>query len=259
MFKEAFQDACNAGQNKLKLLHENPAAYFTCAMMAGIFVAIGAFACYSAGALLKAADSPATKIVMAAVFAIALSLVIAAGSELFTGNCFVLSAASLNKTISWKQNASVALISYLGNFVGSIIAVAVFVIGGSATGATGEMFAASAAIKIAYTPAELIMRAILCNILVCLGVWCSIKLKSESAKLIMAFWCIFAFMLCGGEHSVANMAILTVGYLNSAVALPIGGYVYNLALSTFGNIIGGTIFVALPYYLISKDTSKTKC
>lgn len=257
MFKDEFQTVCKAGKNKLTLLNDNPAAYFISSMMAGIFVAIGAFTCYSTGATLNATDSASIKIVMATVFAVALSLVIAAGSELFTGNVFVLTSSLFNKTVTWREHCKVSFVAYIGNFVGAIIAVTVFQLSGSVSGAVGEIFATSSAAKMAYTPLEIIMRGILCNTLVCLAVWCSIKLTSESAKLIMVFWCVFAFMICGGEHSIANMSILAAGLLNAGhEAVTIGGYFYNLAFSTFGNIIGGVIFVALPYYMISKDTTK---
>ena len=257
MFKDEFQAVCNSGKAKLTLLKTNPCGYFFSAMLSGMFVAFGSFACFAAGAPLQAADSPATRIIMAAVFAIALSLIISAGSELFTGNCFVLTAASFRKAITWRDNISLGIFCYLGNFVGAIISVVIFQLSGVANGGIGAFFAASAASKMAIAPVELIMRGIFCNILVCLAVWCSIKLKSESAKLIMAFWCIFAFMICGFEHSIANMIILAVGLLNAtSEAVSISGYIYNLALSTLGNIIGGVFFVALPYYMISKDTSK---
>ena len=72
----------------------------------------------------------------------------------------------------------------------------------------------------------------------------------------MAFWCVFAFMICGAEHSIANMSILAIGLLNAgSEAVSFSGYAYNIALSTLGNIIGGMFFVALPYYLISKKAA----
>lgn len=257
MFRDSFQAACNAGLAKLDLLKNNPVGYFFSAMLAGMFVSLGAFTCFAAGTPLRVADSPASRLVMAAIFGLALSLVIAAGAELFTGNCFVLSAASFDKTISWGANAHVSLMSYLGNFVGAAISVAIFQLSGAAGGAVGESFAIAAATKVSFQPVELTMRGIFCNVMVCLGVWCAIRLKNEAAKLIMAFGCVFAFMICGFEHSVANMSILAVGLLNAGgEAVTIGGYFYNLLFSTIGNIIGGVFFVALPYYMISKDTSK---
>ena len=52
--------------------------------------------------------------------------------------------------------------------------------------------------------------------LVCLAVWCGFRCKSDSGKLIMTFWCLYAFFTCGFEHSVANMTVLTLGLLNPA-------------------------------------------
>jgi len=86
------------------------------------------------------------------------------------------------------------------------------------------------------------------------AVWCSFKCKSEAAKLIMVFWCLMAIMTTGYEHSIVNMTVLTVSLLSPAAgaAVSLGGWIYNIALSTFGNMIGGIVFVALPYLVISK-------
>ena len=51
------------------------------------------------------------------------------------------------------------------------------------------------------------------------------------------------------------MTTMAVGMMNSTSGtLTIGGYIYNLVCVTIGNMIGGVVFVALPYYLISKKT-----
>ena len=69
----------------------------------------------------------------------------------------------------------------------------------------------------------------------------------------MIMWCILTFMGCGFEHSIANMTTMAVGMMNATTGtLTIGGYIYNLVCVTIGNMIGGVVFVALPYYLISK-------
>ena len=85
---------------------------------------------------------------------------------------------------------------------------------------------------------------------------CSSDLN-DSAKLIMVFWCIFVFMICSCEHSVANMSIMGVGLLNpGTTSVSVGGYFLNLLIVTIGNLIGGAVFVAVPYYLIAKKKSK---
>lgn len=47
---------------------------------------------------------------------IALSLVLIAGSELFTGNNLIIIVGSLNKEVSWKSGIQVWPYSYIGNF-----------------------------------------------------------------------------------------------------------------------------------------------
>jgi len=100
-------------------------------------------------------------------------------------------------------------------------------------------------------PAEqLLWRAVLANWLVCLGVWMAARIKSEPGKILMIWWCMFTFITSGYEHSIANMTGLMFGLLMPhGEAITWGGYGYNLALSTLGNIVGGAIFVAALYWL----------
>ena len=58
-------------------------------------------------------------------------------------------------------------------------------------------------------------------------------------------------MVCGLEHSIADMSIIGVALFNGGVSA--GQYVYAILLATFGNMIGGAVFVALPYYVVAKE------
>ena len=72
------------------------------------------------------------------------------------------------------------------------------------------------------------------------------KLKEETAKLIMIFWCLFTFITAGFEHSVANMGFLTMGLLlPHDAAVTIGGWFHNVAWVSLGNFIGGVLFVKI--------------
>jgi nitrite transporter NirC len=69
----------------------------------------------------------------------------------------------------------------------------------------------------------------------------------------MIFWCLFAFITTGFEHSIANMTLFTVAVLNPMdQAVSVSGAFYNLGLVTLGNIIGGAIMVAVPYSFASR-------
>ena len=255
MFQSAFSDVVTAGCNKLNLLKKNPWGYFISSVIAGIFIAFGSFVCMTIGGLLIA-DSPATaKLISSLSFASALSLVVMAGSELFTGNNFVMSCAALAKKASWLDTVKLWVICFFGNLIGSWIGVILYHLTGlTANADVASYFATVSVAKLSLNPLEMVTRGILCNILVCLAVWCSIKMQSEAAKLIMILWCIFLFMMCGFEHSIANMSIIGVGLLHpltEATAISVNYYITDLCFVTLGNMVGGIAFVSLPDYWIS--------
>ena len=67
-----------------------------------------------------------------------------------------------------------------------------------------------AAAKMNAPAVELVARAMLCNWLVCLAIWTSARMTNDTAKCIAIFWCLYAFIASGFEHSVANMTLLSI-------------------------------------------------
>ena len=75
-------------------------------------------------------------------------------------------------------------------------------------------------------------------------------MKSETARVLLIWWCMFTFITSGYEHSVANMCGLLLGLqLPHGETVNWAGYWYNLGLATAGNAVGGAIFVAGLYWL----------
>jgi formate/nitrite transporter FocA (FNT family) len=83
--------------------------------------------------------------------------------------------------------------------------------------------------------------------------------RSVTDKILATVFPISAFVACGFEHSVANMYFLPIGVAlatGTSAPLSVADAVSNLALVTLGNVLGGTILVALVYwsvYLRSSD------
>ena len=90
MYMEEFMAAANAAKAKSTLLKENGAGYMASAMLAGAYIGFGILLIFTIGGLLN--GQPYAKIVMGLSFGIALSLVVIAGAELFTGNNLVMAA-----------------------------------------------------------------------------------------------------------------------------------------------------------------------
>mgnify|MGYP002600847014 CR=1 FL=1 len=259
MFKEEFNKVAGAASAKNQLLKNNKLGYFISSMLAGIYVGMAIMLIFTIGGLLTAAGSAATKIIMGISFGGALSLVVFAGSELFTGNNFIMTVGSLNKAVSWIDTIKVWVAAFIGNLAGSILAGYMFYLTGLAKGSVGEFIANTAATKMSLPASELFFRGVFCNILVCLAVWCTFRCKDDISKLVMIFWCLFIFITCGFEHSVANMGFLTMGLLlPHDAAVTIGGWFHNVAWVSLGNFIGGVLFVGLPYYFITDKKKSTK-
>lgn len=252
MYAETLEKMITAAQTKLGILNRSKTRYFILSMLAGMFVGLGIILIMTIGGVLG--DSPAKKVVMGMSFGIALSLVIMAGSELFTGNNMIMTAASLDKKVPWKDTLRIWIWSWFGNWAGSIFVAGLFFLSGLATGPTAKFIGSLAAGKMTAAPTDLFFRAVLCNVLVCLAVLTSLKLKEESAKLIMIWWCLFAFITSGFEHSIANMTLLTIALF----AIPGGdisfsGYLYNLGVVGLGNLVGGALILGWSYWMAGKE------
>ncbi len=248
MYKTTVDKVAAAAAGKVDL-YQSKGRFFVASILAGIYVGFGILLIFTISGLL--ADSSATKIVMGASFGVALSLVIMAGSELFTGNNFVMTIGTLTKKASVKDTIGSWVVCYLGNLVGAGLVAGAFVLSGLAgdTPAGGALIGAAVA-KASAPAVALIFRGILCNILVCLAVLCSIKLENEVAKLIMIWWCLFVFITAGFEHSVANMTIYFASIMTGGATFAQMGF--NLLFVTIGNMIGGILLGLAYYYMGTK-------
>lgn len=74
----------------------------------------------------------------------------------------------------------------------------------------------------------------------------------------MIFWCLFAFIASGYEHSVANMTIFSIALLGDHPdTVSLAGMGHNLLWATLGNTISGTFFMAAAYWFASGLSTTT--
>ena len=98
MFNEEYKATGNGAKAKVAMLKNNPLGYFLLSALAGAYIGFGILLAFTVKGSLG--PLPVTPIAMGASFGIALSLVIIAGAELFTGNAFVLFNGWRQKTVS---------------------------------------------------------------------------------------------------------------------------------------------------------------
>jgi formate/nitrite transporter len=229
-------------------------------VLAGGFVGLGALFF-----TLVVSDSSlgfaAARLAGGACFSLGLLLVVVAGAELFTGNN-LLAMAWADGCVSLREVVRNWVVASAANFCGAAgLAVMVYLSGhwemnGGAVGATYLKIAAAKATL----PAErAFFLGVLCNLLVCMAVWMAIAGRSVADKFVAILLPISAFVAAGFEHSIANMYFFPLALLLKwhGLALPPGGDAItvagmfsNLLPVIAGNIVGGSVLVALVYWVI---------
>lgn len=229
---------------------------------AGVFISMGAFCSQVAYADigLKAAS--------AAVFPIGLIMVVLGKTELFTGNhLLAYSFYARNEKLSAViKNWSIV---YVGNLLGCLIFGACIVVGYShefTNSRVAEVITTTAATKAGLHPLDMFIRGILCNILVCLAVWCAYQAKTVTGKAVAIFCPIFLFVYCGFEHSIANMFFIPVGMAVHLLGdigphVPFLGLLSNFLFVSLGNIVGGAGIAAgglwvMDFHALKKDRER---
>lgn len=251
MYYEDIDRICNIAEQKVCKIKNNFLGYLLLSILAGIFVGFGVLFAYTSGGMLE--DVSGYKLVMGVAFSVALSLIYFAGGELFTGNCFSMTVGYIKKKVSFIDSIKILFICYIGNFIGSAILAGLILPTGLMSGEIGEFIAEYSSIKMNLGTVEIITRGILCNILVSLATWCGYRMKSESGKFLIIIMCVAAFFTIGFEHSIANMSLLLIGVLNPFdTGNTFAGLFYNISLATIGNIIGASLFLAVPYVIIGR-------
>ena len=251
MYRKSIDYFANFARDKVKALKRNPGGFFVGSMMAGAYVGFGIILIFVLG---SEADPQSKKLIMGTSFGIALTLVVFAGAELFTGHNMYMPLALFKRKITSNDLILVWVTVWVGNLVGSAFVGILFVLGG-ASGIIDviDSFVNHVAIdKMNASVVQLLARAMLCNWLVCLALWMAARTNNDTAKCIVIFWCLFGFIASGFEHSVANMTLFSIALLGEhPEAVSLYGAGYNLFWVTIGNILSGSLFMAGGYWLYS--------
>jgi formate transporter len=219
-------------------------------MLAGAFIGLGAlmFTLVASDATLGFA---ATRLLGGLGFSLGLVLVTVAGAELFTGNN-LLAMGWADGCVSTRQVLRNWVVVCGCNFVGAAgLALLVWLSGhaGMNDGSVGRTVVRIAMAKAQLPIAEAFFRGVLCNVLVCMAVWMALSGRNVTDKVVAIVFPITAFVAAGFEHSIANMYIMPLAMLLGA---PIDAVdvARNLVPVIAGNLVGGSVLVALVYYVI---------
>lgn len=244
---------------------------FTLAILAGFFVAFGAFGATVASHSMD--NASLARLMSGVTFPIGIAMVMITGAELFTGNSLIIISV-LNRENTFRRMLRNWFFVYFGNMVGAFLLAAGTVYGGAldySTLATQTISVAAGKAQVSFGGGLIL--GFLCNVLVSVGVFCSLAAKDVAGRMIGAFLPIALFVVAGYEHSVANMYFIPAGifaltvpeYAEAAVQAGVNTgavtwrnlFISNLIPVTLGNILGGVSVGALMWNsFLRPDTTK---
>lgn len=246
-------------------------------IMAGAFIALGGAT--SSTAVHSISDVGLARTLAGAIFPVGLMMIVFVGGELFTGNCLITMAV-MDKKATVMQMVRNLVVVYLSNLVGALIVDLLIFYSGNLDYTNGLLGAYTIKVAVAkanIAPIKAITSGILCNILVCIAILMAGAAKDIAGKIWAIFFPIWAFVVGGFEHCVANMFYIPAGMLAATnpdyVAKAEEAYgitaaqcegltvlqsLQNFIPVTIGNIIGGAVCVGMMCFLIHKKNWNTK-
>ncbi|MFO6422805.1 formate transporter FocA [Motilimonas sp. KMU-193] len=207
-------------------------------------------------------------------FSLGLILVVVCGGELFTSTVLT-TIAWAKKTITTGQLIRCWARVYGGNLVGAMLVLVMVMMAGMWQLDLGEWGLNALHIaqhKIHHSWGQAFTLGVLCNLLVCLGIWMTFSSKDVLSKSVLLVLPVAMFVSSGFEHSIANLFMVPLGiaihnFANEALAsslmvnpaelsaqfndLTLAHFIKNnLIPVTLGNIVGGGVLVGLGYWAV---------
>ena len=238
------EKAAAAGAGKIGLLQEDPLRYMLRAVGAGMGLTLVVFVFWVLKQNLH--DISMGAVIAAAFFGVGLMIIVFTNTELFTSNNMYLSVSSAEGRTSWGQAVLLWISCYFGNLAGAIL-VALLLLGAGSLALPADHALFDGAVNKAQQAGSIIFfKGILANWVVCLAVRIALRCREEVAKILVLILIVFIFVYLGFEHSIANMGTFSMAILGGG-SLTLSEVLHNLLYSTIGNVIGGVLFVGVPF------------
>ena len=261
------ETAEKVAQTDMQKVNTNALSTFILAILAGALIAIaGVYFTFATSQMIVTRTF--TQIFGGLLFSFGLMCVVITGAQMFTGNTLGIMNIASRKLKATKLLRNWVIV-YVGNFVGAAATAGVLYMSHAWT-TNGYQFGikalmiASRKVNLGFVDAFFL--GILCNSLVCLAIYLAASGKKVSDKILAIMFPTAAFIAMGFEHCVANMyfltfaslikndpsllsAMQTAGVTVDTSHLDYMGIVNNLLPVTLGNIVGGSVFIGLVYWL----------
>ena len=240
----------------------HPWAFFMRSLVGGAMVAFGALLALMVSTGVKTPGI--ASLVMGLAFGMSFVLILVSGMSLITADMAAGFLAVLNRIMRLRTYAFLVAVGLVGNIAGALVFVTICgPAGGPYLGAFAERAAVVGALKAGQPFWTAFLLAVLCTWFLQTAMCMYFKARSDVARMAFAFYGPFAFVIGGTQHVIANVGFLGLPLLlnlfhpaarRTGIGWGFGddGLLTNIGITSVGNLIGGTLFVALPFWIIAQ-------
>lgn len=240
----------------------HPLAFLMRSLVGGVMVAFGALLALVVSTGVRTPG--VASLLMGLAFGMSFVLILVSGMSLITADMAAGFLAVLNRTLTVGGYVVLVTVGLIGNIVGALVFVSVCAAaGGPYLGAFAERAATVGTLKAGQPFWTALLLAVVCTWFLQTSMCMFFKARSDVARMAFAFYGPFAFVIGGTQHVIANVGFLGLPLLLNLFhpAAPRGvigwgfgehGLLTNIGITTVGNLIGGTVFVALPFWIIAR-------
>lgn len=213
--------------------------------LAGFCIALGGTV------FLRVKDAfPGGNVVGAFLFCIGLLVICTRGYNLYTGKaCYLLSQENKPAYLLY------LLVVWLGNLCGTCLLAGIERLTGLTGGGVGLAGAAQTLVdaKLSAPLLSLFLLGIICNVCIFIAADGYKNCTHEVGKYLSLVLGVMVFILCGTEHSVADMYYFAVS--GALVEAPVESFL-RLGVISLGNLCGGILFPGIE--LLNKKLNEKK-
>lgn len=240
----------------------HPGAFLMRSLVGGAMVAFGVLLALVVSTGVKTPG--VASLLMGLAFGMSFVLILVSGMSLITADMAAGFLAVLKRSLSVGSYAVLVTVGLIGNIVGALVFVTVCAAaGGPYLGAFAERAATVGTQKAGQPFWTALLLAVVCTWFLQTSMCMFFKARTDVARMAFAFYGPFAFVIGGTQHVIANVGFIGLPLLLNLFhpTAPLGaiswgfgahGLLTNIGITTLGNLIGGTLFVALPFWIIAQ-------
>jgi formate/nitrite transporter FocA (FNT family) len=203
-----------------------------------------------------------SSLLMGLAFGMSFVLILVSGMSLITADMAAGALAVFQRRMGVPAYVRLIVIGLIGNIAGAFVFVLICAAaGGPYLGALAVHATSIGVGKAHQSVGTALLLAVLCTWFLQTSMCLFFKARSDVARMGFAFYGPFAFVIGGTQHVVANVGFLGLPLLLSVFHhTPLTGITWgfgahglltNICVTTVGNLIGGIVFVALPFQIVA--------